>query len=181
MATLVIGFSLFTALCAQITFHLPWTPVPITGETFAVLVAGSTLGWAAGALSQALFLVEGLIGLPFFQGGHHGWSYAHGVLGGYLAGFVLAAAIAGVFAQRRQDRSLITSVPAMLAADASIYLLGVPWLAHVLHVSASKAISLGLAPFVIGDLAKLMAASLVMPTAWRLAGGRSGEGSSDDS
>jgi biotin transport system substrate-specific component len=167
--TLVVGFSLLTALCAQLTFHLPWTPVPVTGETFAVLLAGSTLGWAAGAASQVLFVLEGLAGLPFYQGAHHGWSYAHGVVGGYLVGFVLAAALAGLLAERGQDRNLVTSVPAMLAADALIYVTGVPWLAHVLHVGVAQALELGLVPFVIGDLAKLAAVSVALPTAWRLA------------
>jgi biotin transport system substrate-specific component len=102
---LVVGFSLLTALCAELTFHLPWTPVPVTCETFAVLLAGSTLGWAAGAASQLLFVLEGLVGLPFYQGGHHGWAYTRGVDGGYLVGFVLVAALAGLLAERRQDRT----------------------------------------------------------------------------
>ncbi|MBW3573480.1 MAG: biotin transporter BioY [Actinobacteria bacterium] len=169
---LVVGFALLTALAAQISFLLPWTPVPVTGQTFAVLLAGATLGWRAGSASQLLYLVLGAVGLPFYADGLSGWKVLSGPTAGYLVGFVVAAALVGRLAERRQDRSLLTSVPAMLAGTAVIYLFGVTWLAHVLDVGAATAVEKGLAPFVIGDVLKLAAAGALLPAAWRLAGHR---------
>ncbi|MGI9119879.1 MAG: biotin transporter BioY [Acidimicrobiales bacterium] len=168
-AALVIGFALLTALAAQVTFPLPWTPVPVTGSTFAVLLAGATLGWRAGGASQILYLALGAVGLPFYQGGASGWTYASGATGGYLVGFVVAAGLVGLLAERHQDRSLLTSVPAMLAGTAVIYLFGVTWLAHVLGADASTALEKGLLPFLIGDALKLVVAGALLPAAWALA------------
>lgn len=166
---LVTGFVLLTALAAQITVPLPWTPVPLTGTTFAVLLAGATLGWRSGAASQVLYVALGAAGLPFYQGGESGWTYATGATGGYLVGFVVAAALVGFLAERGQDRSIATSIPAMLAGTAVIYLFGVLWLGHVLRADALTALTKGLAPFVIGDTLKLLAAGALLPLAWRLA------------
>lgn len=165
---LIIGFALLTALAAQITFPLPWTPVPVTGQTFAVLVTGAALGWRRGAAAQLLYVALGAVGLPFYADGASGWEVATGATGGYLVGFILSAAIVGALAERRQDRSVLTSVPAMLGGTALIYLTGVSWLAHSLGVDATTALELGLTPFVIGDAVKLVAAGLVLPAAWRL-------------
>lgn len=166
---LVTGFALLSALAAQITVPLPWTPVPLTGTTFAVLLAGATLGWRSGAASQVLYVALGAAGLPFYQGGESGWTYATGATGGYLVGFVVAAALVGFLAERGQDRNIATSIPAMLAGTAVIYLFGVLWLGHVLQVDALTALTKGLAPFVIGDTLKLVAAGALLPLAWRLA------------
>jgi biotin transport system substrate-specific component len=171
-AALVVGGALLTALAAQISFHVPWTPVPITGQTFAVLLVGATLGSRRGATSLALYVALGATGLPFYADGTGGWQAATGATAGYLAGFVVAAFVVGLLAERRQDRSLVTSLPAMLAGSAAVYLFGVTWLAHHLGVSAAEAVELGLAPFVIGDALKLTAAGALLPGAWRLAGGR---------
>ena len=165
---LVVGFALLTAAAAQITFPLPWTPVPVSGQTFAVLLAGATLGWQAGSASQLLYLFLGSVGLPFYAGGTSGWAVLSGTNGGYLVGFVVAAALVGRLAERRQDRTLLTSIPAMLAGTAVIYLFGVTWLAHVLDLDAATAVEKGLAPFVIGDAVKLVAAGALLPAAWRL-------------
>ncbi|HWH35603.1 MAG TPA: biotin transporter BioY [Acidimicrobiales bacterium] len=166
---LVVGFALLTAAAAQITIALPWTPVPLTGTTFAVLLAGATLGWRAGGASQVLYVGLGAVGLPFYQGGESGWTYATGATGGYLVGFVVAAALVGHLAERGQDRSLATSVPAMLAGTAVIYLFGVVWLGHVIGADAVTALEKGMLPFVIGDGLKLLAAGALLPLAWRLA------------
>jgi biotin transport system substrate-specific component len=168
-AALVVGFALLTAAAAQVTVPLPWTPVPVSGQTFAVLLAGAALGWRAGAASQLLYVVLGAIGLPFYSGGASGWTFLSGATGGYLVGFVVAAALVGLLAERRQDRSVVTSVPAMLAGTAVIYLFGVTWLAHVLGTDAVGAMEKGLLPFVIGDMLKLVAAGALLPVAWRLA------------
>lgn len=176
---LVVGFALLTALAARITIPLPWTPVPITGTTFAVLLAGAALGWRAGAASQLLYVVLGAAGLPFYAGGVSGWTYATGATGGYLVGFVVAAAAVGFLAERGQDRSVATSIPAMLAGTAVVYLFGVAWLGHVLEADAVTALTKGLLPFVIGDSLKLVAAGALLPLAWRLVP-NSGESSSED-
>ncbi len=166
---LVVGFALLTALAAQVTIPLPWTPVPLTGTTFAVLLAGATLGWKAGAASQLLYNVLAVAGLPFYQGANSGWTYATGATGGYLVGFVVAAALVGLLAERHQDRSVVTAIPAMLAGTAVVYLFGVTWLAHVLQADATTALTQGMLPFVIGDSVKLLAAGALLPAAWRLA------------
>jgi biotin transport system substrate-specific component len=166
---LVTGFALLTALAAQIRIPLPFTPVPITGQTFAVLLSGAALGSGAGAASQVLYVALGLF-LPFYAGGASGWEHATGSTGGFLIGFIVAAWVVGKLAESRQDRSVSTAIPAFLTGTIVIYLLGVPWLAHSLDVSWVRATELGLAPFVIGDLVKAALAGLTLPAAWRLAG-----------
>jgi biotin transport system substrate-specific component len=168
----VVGGALLTAAAAQITFHLPWTPVPITGQTFAVLLTGTALGMRWGAASQALYVVLGAVGLPFYADGSGGWEVATGATAGYLVGFVLAAAVLGRLAEQHQDRTFLTSLPAMLTGTAIIYLCGATWLAHNLDISAANAVELGVAPFLIGDAVKLIAAGLLVPSAWRLLGHR---------
>jgi biotin transport system substrate-specific component len=166
--TLVVAFALLTAAAAQLSFHVPWTPVPITGQTFAVLVAGAVLGRSAGAASQGLYVALGAVGLPFYSGGDGGWEAATGATGGYLIGFVVAAFVTGALAERGQDRLLATSIPAMLAGSAVIYACGVSWLAWKLDVGIAEAVELGYTPFVIGDAIKLVAAGAVLPLAWRV-------------
>lgn len=165
---LVCGFALLTALSAQIIIPLPFTPVPITGQTFAVLLSGAVLGSTLGASSQALYFVLGAVGLPFYAGGERGWTTATGATGGYLVGFVVAAWVVGRLAERRQDRSVATAIPAFLAGNIIIHLFGVPWLAYRLGVSWPEAVQLGSVPFLIGDIAKVVAAGLILPGSWKL-------------
>ncbi len=171
-AVLVVGFALFTALMAQIEFPLWFTPVPITGQTFAVLLTGAALGWRAGIASQALYVGLGAVGLPFYAGGNGGWDVVTGATGGYLVGFIVAAALIGYLAEREQDRSVATAVPAFLAGSAVIYLFGVTWLARSVGVGAIEAMELGMVPFIIGDLVKVALAGVALPVAWRLVGKR---------
>ena len=166
---LVAAFAVLTAAAAQVRIPLPFTPVPITGQTFAVLLAGAALGSRAGAASQALYLLLGLA-FPFYAGGESGWTYATGATGGFLVGFVAAAWVVGYLAEQRQDRGVATAIPAFLTGSVVIYLCGVPWLANVLDVSWVRAVELGAAPFVVGDLAKIALAGVALPTAWRLVG-----------
>lgn len=165
---LVAGFAALTALAAQVSIALPFTPVPITGQTFAVLAAGTVLGAKRGPLSQLLYVLVGALGAPIYASGQGGWAAATGATGGYLVGFVLAAALVGALSERRHDRQLLTSLPAMLAGSAVIYALGVPFLAWKLGVSGVKAVELGMAPFLIGDAVKLVAAGALAPGAWQL-------------
>ncbi len=168
-AGLVAGFAALTAAAAQVRIPLPFTPVPITGQTFAVLLSGAALGSTAGAASQGLYLLAGLW-LPVFTGANSGWHYFSGATGGFLIGFVAAAWLTGYLAERRQDRAVATALPAFLAGSLVIYLCGVPWLAHVLDSSWLVAVEKGVAPFIVGDLLKIAAAGLLLPTAWRLTG-----------
>ena len=165
---LVVGFALLTALMAQIEIPLWFTPVPITGQTFAVLLAGAALGSTLGGASQLLYVALGAVGLPFYAGGDGGWEVVTGATGGYLAGFVVAAYLVGRLAERRQDRTVLTAIPAFLAGSAVIYLFGVVWLARELGVSTTEALELGMTPFVVGDLVKIVLAGVIMPSAWRL-------------
>ncbi len=167
---LVAAFALLTAVAAQIRIPLPFTPVPITGQTFAVLLSGAALGSRAGAASQGLYVLLGLA-FPVYAGGARGWEYATGATGGFLVGFIVAAWLVGALAERRQDRAVATAIPAFLTGSITIYCLGVPWLAHVLGISWVEAIELGFAPFVVGDLAKALLAGMALPAAWRLARG----------
>jgi biotin transport system substrate-specific component len=166
-AALVVSFALLTALAAQFRINLPFTPVPITGQTFAVLLAGGVLGSRAGASSQALYWVGGLF-FPFYAGGGSGWNVAKGATGGYLVGFIVAAWVIGLLAERGQDRTVAAAIPAFLAGTVVIYLLGVPWLAHVADWGWQEAVEKGMVPFVIGDLAKVALAGILLPGAWHL-------------
>jgi len=159
--------ALFVAALAQVEIPLPFTPVPITGQTFAVLLVGAGLGSKRGAASLAFYLAMGVVGLPFFAGGAHGLDIVVGATGGYLIGFILAAYVIGLLAERGLERNVRTSLIPFLVGTAIIYVCGVAWLAIVLG-SLSKAIAAGMLPFLIGDAIKLIAASLALPAAWKL-------------
>jgi biotin transport system substrate-specific component len=172
-ALLVLGAALLTAAAAQLSITLPFTPVPITGQTFAVMLTGAALGWRKGAAGQLLYVALGLV-LPFYAKHTHGWKIVSGASGGYLIGFIFAAALIGYLAERRQDRNLLSSIPAMLAGSAIIYVFGLAWLCHKLQVplyndTAKNGVMFGLAPFIIGDLFKLTLAGAITPIAWKAA------------
>jgi len=163
---LVIAGSLLIAVLAQIEILLPFTPVPITGQTFGVLLIGAALGSKRGAASLILYLIEGGIGLPFFAGGARGLSILTGATAGYLVGFVAAAYVIGLLAERGLERSVRTSIIPFIVGTVVIYLFGVAWLGIFLG-SFSQAIALGMIPFLIGDAIKLILASLALPAAWK--------------
>lgn len=164
---LIVMGSLLVAALAQVEIPLPFTPVPVTGQTFGVLLIGAVLGSKRGAASLALYLVEGGLGLPFFAGGASGLGILTGATAGYLVGFIIAAFIIGLLAERGLERSVRTSLIPFLVGMIIIYACGVTWLAVVLG-SFSKALAAGLFPFLIGDAIKLVAAALVLPMAWKL-------------
>ena len=170
VAVLVVGGALLTAACAQVSFRLPWTPVPITGQTFAVLLVGLGCGMSIGAASQALYVTLGAIGLPFYAGGDAGWEAATGPTAGYLVGFVLAAALVGRLAEMGQDRSLMTSIPAVLTGTAVIYASGCIGLKIVLGYTLAEAVERGVAPFLIGDAIKIALVGAALPLAWKIVG-----------
>jgi biotin transport system substrate-specific component len=167
-ALLVLAGTGFVALAAQVSIGLPFTPVPITGQTFAVVLVGASLGALLGLASLGLYLFVGTLGAPVYADGGHGWDILTGPTGGYIVGFVLAAALTGWLAQRRWDRRFSSAVAAMLSGNVVIYLVGLPWLQAKLDSGLEKTLALGLYPFVVGDLLKLYLAGALLPAAWRL-------------
>jgi biotin transport system substrate-specific component len=165
---LVVTASVVTALAAQVAFPLPWTPVPITGQTFAVLLTGALLGPRRAFAAQALYLAEGALGLPVFAGGRAGVLALVGPTGGYLVAFPFAAAAVGTLCARGWDRRFVTMLAAMLLGSSVIFALGLVWLAR--FVPSSTLLAQGLLPFVPGDLVKSALAAVAFPAAWRLVG-----------
>jgi len=165
-AVLVVGFACLTAAFAQISFWIG--PVPVTGQTFAVLLAGALLGSRRGALSQLSYLAIGATGIPYWfaLGGTPGIARLIGPSGGYLIGFVAAAFLVGWLAERGWDRRVWTAVPAMIGGSVVIYIFGLSWLAH--FVPGSAVLQAGLYPFIISDVIKVVAAALVLPSGWLL-------------
>ena len=177
-----VGGSVLIAGLAQLSFRLPFTPVPITGQTLGVLLVGAAYGPALGAVTLVLYLAWGVVGLPVFAPNADG-SHDTGLqvlrmtslTGGYLVGFVAAAGLTGWLARRGWDRTFRSSIGAMLLGSIVIYAFGVPWLYHALPstidgdpVTLDTALSFGLYPFIIGDTVKLLVAAGLLPVAWRL-------------
>lgn len=164
---LVVGFSLITALSAQVTFHLPGNPVPITGQTFGVLLTGAVLGPRLGFLAMLSYLLEGLTGMPVFASASSGWAIMAGPTGGYLVAFPFAAALVGFLATLRWDRRPSTTILSMILGNVIIYAIGVSWLSHFVG-NLSTAASLGMTPFLVGDALKIAIAAALLPTSWLL-------------
>ena len=164
-AALVVGFSLLVALAAQVVVPLPWTPVPLTGQTFAVLLTGALLGPRLGALAMVAYLAEGAAGLPFFRGGAGGAQHLAGPTAGYLFAFPAAAYVTGYLAERGWDRRFLTAAAAMALGSLVILAGGWAWLS-VWTGSASKAFGLGVAPFLLGDVVKIALAAAALPAGW---------------
>lgn len=169
-ALLIAGGAGLIALSAQVSIPLPFTPVPITGQTFSVLLVGASLGSVRGGASAFLYVLLGIAGLHVYADGAHGWAQVTGATGGYLIGFVVAAALTGWLAERRWDRRFSSALGAMLTGSVVIYLFGLAWLARELGTDLSGTLELGLYPFVPGDLVKLYLAAALLPTAWRVVG-----------
>ncbi len=166
---LVLGGSALTGLAAQVAIPLPFTPVPLTLQTFAVLLVGASLGTVRGMLSMGLYLVAGVVGVPWFAQGTSG---AAGASFGYVVGFILAALLVGRLAERGATRGPLSTAGVMVLGNLAIYAIGVPWLMVVAQVGFAKALALGVIPFLIGDLIKVAVAAGLFPSAWRLAGRR---------
>lgn len=165
VALVVLGAGLI-ALMAQVQFPLPFSPVPVTGQTFAVLLVGASLGARLGATSVGLYLVGGVAGLPVFTGGTAGLARLSGPTGGYLIGFIAAAFVVGLLVERGWDRRIWTAAIAMLVGEVVIYVFGLGWLSRFpLTVGVMEA---GLLPFIAGDLYKLGLAAVALPAARRL-------------
>jgi biotin transport system substrate-specific component len=175
---LIAGFSLLTALAAQVTIHLPL--VPITGQTFAVLLTGALLGPRLGAATMVFYLLEGLCGLPVFAEWHNAWSPSViggvptilGPTAGYLIAFPFAAWLIGSLAQRGWDRRPLSMAAAMLISSFVFFLCGGLWMAHLFGIRTAW--TLGVAPFLPGDAIKALLAACLLPAGWKVLGKRLG-------
>ena len=165
IATIIVG-SLVIAAFAQFKYTLPTTVVPITGQTFAVLLVAATVGSKRGGLAAVLYLIEGSAGLPFWASGGSGavWSIA---TGGYIVGFIPAAFLVGYLAERGWHRGpwLLAS---LIVANALIYIPGLLWLGSDLGSASGQTLEWGLWPFIPGDLAKIVLVAIALPSAWAL-------------
>lgn len=162
---LAILGSAFVALSAKV--QVPMWPVPMTMQTFAVLIVGMSFGFRLGGATLLLYLAEGAVGLPVFASGA-GLAYLAGPTGGYLVGFFVSAALVGWLAERSWDRTFVLTLVAMVLGTTIIFGLGVTWLAIFLG-DADKAIASGLTPFLVGAVVKIALAAVVLPFAWKLA------------
>ena len=172
---LVVTGAFLIFLTARISLPIPGNPVPFTLQTFGILVVGGALGLRRGGLAAALYVGLGVVGLPFFAEGQGGIHVILGATGGYLVGFVLAAALVGRLAELGWDRRIGGALGATALGTVVIYLVGVPWLAVTTGMSLGDAIATGLVPFVVADTVKLVAAALVFPSAWWVVGRRPSE------
>jgi biotin transport system substrate-specific component len=170
-ALVIVGAAL-TAGAAQVSFKVPWTEVPYTLQTAAVLLVGTALGWRAGAASMLLYVLVGVAGAPVFSAGSHGIDQLLGATGGYLFGFILAGALVGRLAERGWDRSPAGAAGLMAAGNLLIYLVGVPVLALVTEMTAADAVWRGAAVFLPWDAFKVVLAAGLLPLAWRAIGRR---------
>ncbi|WP_242909838.1 biotin transporter BioY [Actinomadura terrae] len=166
-AALVAGAAALVGVAAQIAVPLPGTPVPVSGQTFAVLLAGAALGWSRAGLGMIVYLVAGMAGVPWFVDGASGTTAP---TLGYIIGFVVAAALVGRLAELGGDRTPARTVATMLAGTVVMYAAGVPYLMASLHVDLGQALHLGVTPFLAGDALKVLLAAGLLPAAWRLTG-----------
>jgi biotin transport system substrate-specific component len=164
----IVGGAVLTALAAQVAFPIPGSPVPVTGQTFAVLLTAAALGPGRGLAAQGLYLVAGLAGLPVFASGTHGPGVVFGASGGYLIGFLVAAVLTGYGARHGVDRSPVGMLLLFALASAVIYAIGTAWLCLDTGMSASAGIAAGVTPFLLGDTVKALLAAALLPVAWRL-------------
>ena len=167
---LVVAGTLFVSLCAQV--YIPTQPVPFTGQTFGVLLVGGALGFRRGLVALLLYLAIGAIGIPVYAQGGSGLHVIQGATGGYLVGFVVAAALVGRLAELGWDRRIGGALAMMAIGTAVIYAIGVPWLKVAAGLSWTDAVAGGMTKFLIWDAAKLAVAAGIFPLAWWLIGRR---------
>jgi len=172
---LILTGALLIYLTALISIPLPGTPVPISGQTFGVLLVGGALGFRRGLAATLLYVLLGAVGLPVFAEGKDGLQVILGATGGYLIGFILAGALVGRLAELGWDRNLLGALGAMAIGNLLIYAVGLPWLAVVAAFTPTETLQNGLLPFIFGDVLKLVLAAVLFPAAWWVVGRRPGE------
>lgn len=161
---LVAAGAALVAVAAQIS--VPLWPVPITGQTLAVLIVGASLGALRGTLSMVLYAVLGIVGLPVFSDASHGFGVIAGPTGGYIVGFVFAAALTGWVAQHAWDHRILGAIASFAAGSLMTFVIGLPWLAVVLHLNLQQTLEGGLYPFMIGGVVKALLAAGFIRLAW---------------
>jgi biotin transport system substrate-specific component len=167
-AVLVVAGAVFVGLAAQVAIPLPWTPVPLTGQTFAVLLTAAALGTWRGVASMLLYAALGLAGVRWLAGGSS--AFDEGVLVvsfGYVVGFIAAAGLVGYVAERGATRTALRTAGLMVLGNVVIYAIGATWLAGALDLTLGRAASLGVQPFLLGDALKVALAAGLFPLAWR--------------
>ncbi|NMO22827.1 biotin transporter BioY [Pyxidicoccus fallax] len=164
----MLGAALFTALLSQLSIAVPGSPVPITGQTLAVMLTAAALGPMRGMLGQVAYVLMGAVGLPFYSRGASGFEHVLGATGGFLVGFIPAAFLVGLAARRGLDRSAWKALPLFVAGQLVIFAIGVPWLAFVARLEVATALQKGFLPFVPGALVKAAIAAMLMTLCWRL-------------
>ena len=166
---LVVGGAAFVGLTAQVVVPLPFSPVPLSLQTFSVLLVGAVLGSRRGAASMGLYLVAGVAGVPWFTQQQSGWAFASF---GYVVGFVLAAYLVGRLAERGADRTVLRTAGLMVLGNLAIYAVGVPGLVLIAGMDLAQALLVGVVPFLIGDALKIALAAGLLPATWKLIGHR---------
>lgn len=164
---LVVGAAVFVGVAAQVSIPLPFTPVPLSLATFAVLLSGAALGAVRGGLGMLLYLGAGMAGVPWFSEQGSGWNFPSF---GYIIGFVLAAVLVGALARRGADRTVMRTAGLMILGNVVIYATGVPWLMASIDTGLGEAVKLGALPFLPGDAVKVLLAAGLLPGAWRVLG-----------
>jgi biotin transport system substrate-specific component len=161
----------FISLLAQIAIPVPGSPVPVTGQTLAVLLIGTTYGARLGVLTFATYLLAGVAGAPIFApsatSANHGIDRLIGATGGYLVGMLVASLVLGYLADRKADQKFRTSFPALLLGDVIIFTFGLLWLQQTLDLSWSKTIAAGFTPFILGEALKIAITATSLPLVWR--------------
>lgn len=165
---LILGGAALTTLGAQISIPMPPSPVPVTGQTLAVVIAGAALGARRGMASQLLYVLLGFL-VPVYAGGEQGTHVLFGANGGYLVGFVVAAGLIGLAAQHGADRKPLLAGLTFATGQLAVFVIGVPWLKVAADLSWADAIHYGFAVFIVGGIVKAIVAGIVTPSAWRLA------------
>jgi biotin transport system substrate-specific component len=164
---LAVGGATFIALMAQLSFPIPGSPVPFTGQTLAVLLVGTSFGATLGTATLSLYIAAGIAGLPVFTQSTSGLSHLTGATGGYLVGMLLASYISGSLAQKKFDQKFLTVIPSMLISTVAIFTCGFLWLHHATSQSWSWTIAHGLTPFIAVEALKIAIASTSLPVVWR--------------
>ena len=170
-ALFVVGGIGFISLLAQISLPVPGSPVPVTGQTLAVLLIGTTYGARLGLITFASYLLAGIAGAPIFApsatSANHGIDRVMSATGGYLVGMLVASLLLGYLADRKADQKFVTSFPALLLGEVVIFGFGLTWLHNSLDLSWSATIAAGFTPFIIGEILKIAIVGTSLPLIWR--------------
>ena len=166
-ALFIVGGTAFIAAMAQLSLPIPGSPVPVTGQTLAVLLVGTTFGARLGVATFSTYLLAGIAGAPIFAGGTYGVDRVLGATGGYLIGMLLASAVLGHLAERRADQKFSTSFPTLLLGNLIIFSFGLTWLHFSLDLTWAKTFSMGLTPFILGEALKIAIVATSLPLVWR--------------